>query len=149
MSFDGTILFVSHDRYLIDALATQVWAIEDRHLRVYRGGYNDYLQQRQAEALERQAIHSSERAQGEAAEERIAARRQQQSLRKQMEEAERLENQIADLEMRLHELSDQLNTASREQRVDDIRTFGVEYDRLETEREALLAQWVQTSTVEM
>ena len=149
LSFDGTILFVSHDRYLIDALATQVWAIEDRHLRVYRGGYNDYLQQRQAEALERQAIHSSKRAQGEAAEERIAARRQQQSLRKQMEEAERLENQIADLEMRLHELSDQLNTASLEQRVDDIRTFGVEYDRLETEREALLAQWVQTSTVEM
>ena len=149
LSFDGTILFVSHDRYLIDALATQVWAIEDRHLRVYRGGYNDYVEQRQAEALERQATHSSERAQGEAAEERSATRRQQQFLRKQMEEAERLENQIADLEMRLHELSDQLSAASLEQRVDDIRTFGVEYGRLETEREALLAQWVQMSTVEM
>jgi ATP-binding cassette subfamily F protein 3 len=41
--FSGTILFVSHDRYLIDALATQVWAIEDGELRVYDGGYTEYL----------------------------------------------------------------------------------------------------------
>jgi ATP-binding cassette subfamily F protein 3 len=42
--FPGTILFVSHDRYLIDALATQVWAIEDGELRVYEGGYTEYLE---------------------------------------------------------------------------------------------------------
>jgi ATP-binding cassette subfamily F protein 3 len=41
--FSGTILFVSHDRYLIDALATQLWSIEDGELRVYRGGYTEYL----------------------------------------------------------------------------------------------------------
>jgi ATP-binding cassette subfamily F protein 3 len=48
--FIGTVLFVSHDRYLIDALATQVWAIEDRHLRVHEGNYQEYLTRRQAEA---------------------------------------------------------------------------------------------------
>ncbi len=41
--FPGTILFVSHDRYLIDALATQVWAVEDSELHVYKGGYTEYL----------------------------------------------------------------------------------------------------------
>jgi len=149
LSFDGTILFVSHDRYLIDALATQIWALDNHRLYIYRGGYSDYLEQRQLEEQGQQQTRGIERTQERAAEGRIAARRQQQFLRKQLEEAERLENQIAELEARLHELSDQLNAASREQRVEDVRTFGIEYDRLETEREALLAQWVQMSTVEM
>jgi len=53
--FLGTILFVAHDRYLIDALATQVWLIEDGTLRVYPGNYQEYLIQRQKEAaLQRQ-----------------------------------------------------------------------------------------------
>src|SRR5690606_16743236 len=37
--FSGTILMVSHDRYLVNALATQIWALEDGRLRVYPGGY--------------------------------------------------------------------------------------------------------------
>src|SRR5690606_14240911 len=34
---DGTILMVSHDRYIIDALASQVWYIEDGQLNVFEG----------------------------------------------------------------------------------------------------------------
>jgi ATP-binding cassette subfamily F protein 3 len=41
-SFDGTILLVSHDRYLIDALATQIWAAEPGALAVFQGGYKQY-----------------------------------------------------------------------------------------------------------
>jgi ATP-binding cassette subfamily F protein 3 len=41
--FDGTVLFVSHDRYLIEALATQVWAIEGESLHVHRGKYSEYV----------------------------------------------------------------------------------------------------------
>jgi ATP-binding cassette subfamily F protein 3 len=42
--FDGTIILVSHDRYLIDALATQVWEIdkEQATLRVFEGTYSEY-----------------------------------------------------------------------------------------------------------
>ena len=42
--YAGTVLLVSHDRYLIDALATQVWAIEPDggSLRVFEGGYSAY-----------------------------------------------------------------------------------------------------------
>src|ERR1700730_15194480 len=40
--FDGTLLFVSHDRYFIDSLATKVWAIEDGMLYPYIGNYTEY-----------------------------------------------------------------------------------------------------------
>ena len=41
--FDGTILLVSHDRYLIDALATQIWAVSPGKLDVFNGTYQDYI----------------------------------------------------------------------------------------------------------
>jgi ATP-binding cassette subfamily F protein 3 len=41
--FEGTILLVSHDRYLVDRLATQIWELRDGHLHIFEGGYNDFL----------------------------------------------------------------------------------------------------------
>jgi len=42
--FDGTILLVSHDRYLIDAIATQIWNIDpiNKQLELYKGTYTQY-----------------------------------------------------------------------------------------------------------
>jgi ATP-binding cassette subfamily F protein 3 len=45
--FEGTLLFVSHDRYFIDRLATKVWAIEDGVLLPYMGNYTDYRTKKQ------------------------------------------------------------------------------------------------------
>ncbi len=45
--YGGTIIMVSHDRYLISAVADQIWAIEDGIVRVYEAGYADYLTLRQ------------------------------------------------------------------------------------------------------
>ena len=49
--YSGTILLVSHDRYLIDALATQVWEVvpSETTLRVFEGTYSEYKAARQAE----------------------------------------------------------------------------------------------------
>ncbi|MGO9897276.1 MAG: ABC-F family ATP-binding cassette domain-containing protein, partial [Bryobacteraceae bacterium] len=41
--FSGTVVFVSHDRYFIDNLATRVFEVEDGHVTVYPGNYEDYL----------------------------------------------------------------------------------------------------------
>ncbi|HKB07865.1 MAG TPA: ATP-binding cassette domain-containing protein [Candidatus Polarisedimenticolia bacterium] len=41
--FGGTLLFVSHDRYFINKVATRVAAFEDGRVRLYDGGYDDYL----------------------------------------------------------------------------------------------------------
>jgi ATP-binding cassette subfamily F protein 3 len=53
-SFDGTLLLVSHDRALLDAVGTRTVAIEDRKLASYMGGWADYARvrgERKAEAV--------------------------------------------------------------------------------------------------
>lgn len=62
--FDGTVIFVSHDRYFISAIADSVAAIEDGRLNVYQGGYEGYVSARQA------ALAASRRAEDLAAQER-------------------------------------------------------------------------------
>jgi ATP-binding cassette subfamily F protein 3 len=47
-NFDGTILLVSHDRYLVNRLATHIWDLRDGKLQVFKGGYQVYLDQRQS-----------------------------------------------------------------------------------------------------
>ncbi|MEM7800370.1 MAG: ATP-binding cassette domain-containing protein, partial [Chloroflexota bacterium] len=42
-TYDGTILLVSHDRYLVSRLATQIWEIRDEELFVFDGSYEAYL----------------------------------------------------------------------------------------------------------
>jgi ATP-binding cassette subfamily F protein 3 len=49
--FNGTIVFVSHDRHFIDNLATRVFEIAGGEVRPYPGNYEDYLWRKQQEAL--------------------------------------------------------------------------------------------------
>ncbi len=42
-NFSGTVIFVSHDRYFIDGLATRVFEVEEKRVHIYPGGYEDYL----------------------------------------------------------------------------------------------------------
>jgi ATP-binding cassette, subfamily F, member 3 len=46
-NFSGTVLFVSHDRYFIDGLATRVFEVEAGHVHIYPGNYEDYLWRKQ------------------------------------------------------------------------------------------------------
>ncbi|HWE07496.1 MAG TPA: hypothetical protein VG274_12350, partial [Rhizomicrobium sp.] len=41
--YNGTVVFVSHDRYFIDNLAQRIFEIEEGHVHVYPGNYEDYL----------------------------------------------------------------------------------------------------------
>jgi ATP-binding cassette subfamily F protein 3 len=71
--YDGTILFVSHDRAFVDALATQVWMIEERgedappRLQPYLGNYTDMrrTQERQRATADERAPANGQRAVGE------------------------------------------------------------------------------------
>jgi ATP-binding cassette subfamily F protein 3 len=47
MGYSGTVVFVSHDRYFIDKLATRVFEIGDGKVEVYPGNYEDYLWRKQ------------------------------------------------------------------------------------------------------
>jgi ATP-binding cassette, subfamily F, member 3 len=41
--FDGTIVLVSHDRYLVSRLATQIWELRDGRLHIFKGTYEEFL----------------------------------------------------------------------------------------------------------
>lgn len=43
LEFSGTLLFISHDRYFIDKLATKTAVLENRKINVFDGKYADYL----------------------------------------------------------------------------------------------------------
>ena len=55
-AFSGTVIFVSHDRYFIDALATRVLEVENGAVTMFEGGYEDYLRRKEALAAAAQAV---------------------------------------------------------------------------------------------
>ena len=136
--FNGTILLVSHDRYLINALTTQVWAIEDGELRVYDGNYSDYEKQRSKEQGARSKEQEKRDKKREARSRRPEARGKKQEAR-----AEELEEDIAALEAQLAALGEELVAASVAQDVEGLQELGLEYQRVDEELQRLLAQWAE------
>ena len=61
-TYTGTVVFVSHDRYFIDKLATRVFEIGDGKVEVYPGNYEDFLWRKQGGAEKLQEQVSSSRA---------------------------------------------------------------------------------------
>lgn len=53
-NYRGTIIFVSHDRYFLDAVATKIWSIEDKKLIEHRGNYSSYMEVRKQKRLTQQ-----------------------------------------------------------------------------------------------
>jgi ATP-binding cassette subfamily F protein 3 len=51
-AYQGTILLVTHDRYLVDALATQIWEInpDESQMTVFNGAYSQMKEEREKEA---------------------------------------------------------------------------------------------------
>jgi ATP-binding cassette subfamily F protein 3 len=137
--FDGTMLLVSHDRYLIRSLATQIWAIEDDQLYTHQGGYRAYLEERRQRQAARRESATPDGGPFDAAKqaEREARRKRERRARRAAE----LEGQIAALESRLTALKEALAQASAVQQLDRVRELGVEYDQAERDLEGLMAEW--------
>jgi len=129
-TFPGTILLVSHDRYLIDALATQVWVItpEARALEVFVGGYNAYLEARQriAEASKARPVARIRR--------RHAEMHPRSPVEKRAVEAriEALEDELSQVVHELEQAGDDL---------EQVRLLGSRYAELEADLEAQVAIW--------
>ena len=102
--FDGTIIFVSHDRYLLNKLATRIIEITGNSIESYNGGFDDYIAvKREKEAAEQQLIdrEKQEKAKQAAEERNIKAYRskeQRAADAKKRARVKELENEIARLE---------------------------------------------------
>lgn len=140
--YDGTILLVSHDRYLIDALATQIWAVDPRVgvLRVFEGSYSEYhaaLADEAASRIAEREARSNMRSSG-TARSRAAAGPSGQDRKRRLQ-IEQLESRIAEMEALLSVLSSQLENPP----ADPVRVqhLGQEYVRVQSELEGLLGEW--------
>ncbi len=139
--FDGTILLVTHDRYLIDALATQIWEVfpDRRSLRVFAGTYSEYKAALQVEAAARSA-HQTAAAAREKAQ---RAPRPDRGERKRREKLKNLEAQISELEGKLELLSRRLENPPSDPA--EVSRLGEEYQQLQHTLEDHLADWAQIS----
>ncbi|MCS7038202.1 MAG: ABC-F family ATP-binding cassette domain-containing protein [Anaerolineae bacterium] len=137
--FNGTVLLVSHDRYLIDAIATQVWAIADGRLRAWEGNYTAYVTARQAEAATA-AREASSPAQDHRRHSQ-AERRRRREAEKQQAAIAALETRIADLEQQLADLGAALAAASSARRLTEVQSLGERYARLEQELHEAIETW--------
>ena len=101
--FSGTIVFVSHDRYFIDKLATKVFSVGDGGIEIFPGNYEDYLWQtsRHRELAQQQRATANESLKPPAGEVRHgenSTNSRKKAARMNPMQAERLRGQVAELE---------------------------------------------------
>ncbi len=137
--FEGTLLLVTHDRYLVDALATHVWAIEDNRIVVYEGNYSEFIAQREEAKLRADAAaKTAAQAAKDKAKAKPVADKNEKQRQKRIAE---LEAAIAEHETRLSDLTRQIETA----KPDKVAALGSEYARLEQEMQALVDEWAEVA----
>jgi ATP-binding cassette subfamily F protein 3 len=147
--FPGTVLLVTHDRWLAQSIATQVWRVDGDEMRAYKGNYEEYLKLR---ALEAEAglpggngsDPATEKAQMEAERERSREeRRQRKAAEKRAEQAAAMEARIHELEARLAQLSNQLEAASMAGDVAKVHRLGVDYQQTDAELHRVMSEWAE------
>ena len=161
--YDGTILFVSHDRAFVDALATQVWMVEESDdkavppaVKPYLGNYSDMrrTQERQrVTADERAAPKSNTAARNGAAPkpvtpvvngikpEIVAPPRQvdERTLRTRRKLLAQVEARVGALEQELIRLTDAMATAGGD--VARVTELGIAYQRAQDELDSIYGRW--------
>ncbi|HEY7347237.1 MAG TPA: ABC-F family ATP-binding cassette domain-containing protein [Ktedonobacterales bacterium] len=145
--YDGTLLFVSHDRYFVDALATRVWMVQDGALINHPGNYTDY-RTRKAAAAARAAIQARrQESQAAAAPSQANGRKGQtvSSKGKATRQIGDVEAEISATEQRVAALEEQLSAASLEADVERITTLAEDYEREKARLAALYEEWAGLS----
>ncbi|MCQ3938271.1 MAG: ABC transporter ATP-binding protein [Chloroflexi bacterium] len=159
--YTGTILLISHDRYLVDALATQVWEIDpdERELTAFKGTYSELRAERerkeyeafmaanqpkvtgQKPKVENQKSKTSANAKTRPARASAAGTGEQsrREERRRVAQLQELENTIAELEATLANLGAQLESPMV--KPDEVVKIGREYERVQKEMDAKLTEW--------
>jgi ATP-binding cassette subfamily F protein 3 len=146
--FPGTILLVSHDRYLVQALATHVWWLAGDELCAYKGNYAEYLRQVEAEKAPSARGVAAEVEQPAGPTPRDRARmREERRLRKAAEQAAEqaaaLEAEVHALELKLATLGAQLEAASLAGDVARVQSLGLTYQAADAELHRVMDAWAE------
>jgi ATP-binding cassette subfamily F protein 3 len=139
--FPGTIITVSHDRYFLDKLATEILHFENGAATYHNGSYSDYY-----------AIHHhkqvivEEQSKPRAVKPPPKPRTSTNPQSRQRRRAEEIENEIATSENQLAELTNQLAKAAADWGPEEYAAIGRRQDELQAQLESLYSEW-ETVTV--
>jgi ATP-binding cassette subfamily F protein 3 len=169
-NFAGTILLVSHDRYLVDRLATQICEVREGALRVFKGTYREWAARRST-ASEGNAARGNK---GNGAGEKRPvnrvksmaavgapapagsktpltpeAKRKKAEAKKRAQAIARLEARIHELELRLVDLSGAMHAAGQAQDHAHVRELSEDYSYTQAELDELMVAWETLSQPEV
>lgn len=137
--FEGTILLVTHDRYLVDRLATQLWLLDDGHLRVFKGPYQEYVAERERQDNLNKEAASKE--QDDYRQRKTEARAREYAERDRVARLAQVEKEITKLEAKLEEIGYQIQAATNGEAFDKIKNLSLEYAAVESRLEQRMQEW--------
>ena len=142
-SFNGTILLVTHDRYLVDRLASQVWELRQddgpMRLEVFMGPYQEFLAARTVKPVVIEAVAPAANGDGAGAPTPLSKNEQ----RRRAEALAALEAEIAATEMKLIELSGAMQTAAEIPDYAELMRLTAGYEAAGKKLEILFDEWGQ------
>ena len=145
IDFDGTLLFVSHDRYFINRVATQVLELSEEGSTLYLGDYDYYLEKK-AE-LEALAAAQAEAAPVSSTEEVTSndyhlQKQNQKELRKITRRIEQLEAEMEELDQKIQTITETMHSTND---AEDLVQLQSELDQLTVQQEAVMEEWAELS----
>ncbi|MCW1966627.1 MAG: ABC-F family ATP-binding cassette domain-containing protein [Anaerolineae bacterium] len=142
--FDGTLLLVSHDRYLVAALATQIWALDRAdgrtQMAIFKGSYDEWRDAKSAaaDAKTQAAKEIDRKSQSAPAQPANPSANSKNKEREQQKKLAQIEAKIGKLEQTLGDLSRKMEQAGSD--FAKIKTIGEEYQATE---QALAEAWAE------
>lgn len=144
IDFDGTLLFVSHDRYFINRVATHVLELSENGSTLYLGDY-DYYVEKKAEVEMTQAEEASTNNQAKEVSpvnDYQAQKESQKEVRKLMRQIENLEAEIEELESQSQTISEQMLETNDAEKLMELQ---VELDKISHRQEEAMLEWEELS----
>jgi len=147
--YQGTLVFVSHDRYFVDALATRVVEVSSGAATAYLGNYEDFLRAKGGEGHSNLRVETTLVARSVPVAEDKAARIASHAERKAAQrEAQKREKQLLEVEARISELEEQLAVLVREMQdpamaTDHARLYPLieRHEAMKAELDACMLRW--------
>lgn len=147
--YEGTVLYVSHDRYFINKTATRILDLNQQTLTNYIGNYDYYLEKsqqlRETALPEVSAVSAPIPETGSSKEDWQAKKEAQAKLRKQQNQIAKLEKEIAALEEQNQQLEEQLNDNAISTNVAKLQEITMQQAEISEKLEQLYDAWAELS----
>ena len=148
--YTGTVLFVSHDRYFINTVATRILDLENQGLTNYIGNYDYYLEKKETmvnfTAAPSKMVSAEETtADTDSKLDWKQQKEQQAQLRKKQNELKKVESRIEELENRDKEIDAELEKKEVFTNVAEVTKLSKEKDAIQTKLEELYEKWEELS----